>query len=357
MNIPSPNDLLESLRLFGPPYDGYAAMLAVWVSGTAVTVIFRSLIIRPVRILSTKAEDEGALRAATENALLRLLRIGILYAGSTVPDMPENVRRIADGLFLAAVTFAAVSFLIRAGKLGFDTYLRRRGSRLSEHPARSVLPIAVVGVWLLAAAFLLDNYGFEVTAIVAGLGIAGIAVGLAAQAVLGDLFSYFAILLDRPFNLGDFIIMGDMMGSIEHIGLKTSRIRSLSGEQIVIPNSVLTGARVHNYRRMQERRAVFTFGVVYSTPHAALSTVPGTVRKIIEQTPQTRFDRAHFKGFGNSSLDFEVVYYVLSPDYAVYMDAQQSINLDLVKSFEADGIEFAFPTRTIHIAPTEDADV
>lgn len=206
--------------------------------------------------------------------------------------------------------------------------------------------LAIFSLILLLA---LANFGIDVTALVASLGIASVAVGLALQGVLSDLFASLSIVLDKPFEIGDFIIVGDFLGSVEHIGLRTSRIRSLSGEQLVFTNADLLGSRIRNFKRMQERRVVFGFGVVYSTPKEKLAQVSSTVREIIESLEDTRFDRSHFKGFGAYSLDFETVFYVLSPDYNRYMDLQEKINLAIVERFEEQEIEFAFPSNTVFL--------
>jgi small-conductance mechanosensitive channel len=213
--------------------------------------------------------------------------------------------------------------------------------------------VARVALWVVVLLLILQNAGVEVTALIASLGVGGVAVALALQNILGDLFASLAMVLDKPFVLGDFIIVGDFMGTVEKIGLKTTRIRSLSGEQIVFSNSDLLNSRVRNYKRMFERRVVFSFGVVYDTPADTLSEIGGWVEKIIEDIDQTRFDRAHFSTFGDSSLNFEVVYYVLNSDYNVYMDIQQAINLALLSRFEAEGVEFAFPTQTIYLSRAE----
>lgn len=208
-------------------------------------------------------------------------------------------------------------------------------------------------IWIIGIIFLLDNFGLDITAVVTGLGIGGVAVALAAQAILGDLFSYFAILLDRPFELGDFIIIGDIMGTVEHIGLKTTRIRSLSGEQVIFANHDLTSSRVRNYKRMFQRRVVFRFGIIYETPIEKVEMVPGLIRNAIEQQADVRFDRSHFFQFGAYSLDFEAVYFVLDGDYNHYMDVQQAINFALMKLLKQEGIVFAYPTQVIYTTPVE----
>jgi len=209
--------------------------------------------------------------------------------------------------------------------------------------------VARILFWTLGLLFVLANLGIEITSLIAGLGIGGIAVGLALQSILGDLFSSFAIYFDKPFQVGDFIIVGDHMGTVERIGIKTTRLRALQGEEIVFANSELTSARVHNYKRMAERRVVFSFGVQYETPQELVERIPTLVTDIVHGIEGARLERAHFAAFGDSALTFEVVYHVLAGDYTVYMDIQQSVNLRLLETFAREGIEFAYPTQTLYL--------
>ena len=209
-------------------------------------------------------------------------------------------------------------------------------------------------IWFLGLVFLLSNWGIEVTPIIAGLGIGGIAVALAAQNILGDLFSYFVIFFDRPFEAGDFIIVDDKMGTIEYVGIKTTHIRALGGEQIIIGNSNLTNSRIHNYKRMMRRRIVFTIDVEYGTPMEVLRKIPGMLKSIVEQQKPIVFDRSHFAAYKDWSLRFEVVYSVLSPDFNVYMDIQQAINFAIYQEFEKNKINFAFPTQSMFIKSDTD---
>jgi small-conductance mechanosensitive channel len=206
-----------------------------------------------------------------------------------------------------------------------------------------------IAVWIAGLVFLMDNLGFKISAVLAGLGVGGIAVAIAAQAVLGDIFSYFSIIFDRPFEVGDFIISGDHMGSVEKIGIKTTRLRSLWGEQLVCSNTDLTNSRIRNYKRMERRRIVFSLGVTYQTPKKVVEEIPGIIREVIKRNGTTLFDRAHFLKYGDSALVFEVVYYVLTGDYNAYMDVQQEINLGIMEEFEKRGIEFAYPTQTLFV--------
>ena len=202
----------------------------------------------------------------------------------------------------------------------------------------------------IVALIALDNLGIDVTALIAGIGIGGIAIVLAVQNILSDLFASLSIIIDKPFVIGDFIIVGDLMGTVERIGLKTTRVRSLSGEQIIFSNSDLLSSRVRNYKRMYERRVAFSLGVTYDTKVELLERIPSMIEEIIGSQENTRFDRCHFKSFGDFALIFETVYYLLTPDYTAYMDAQQGINLAIARRFEEEGIEFAYPTQTIHLA-------
>jgi small-conductance mechanosensitive channel len=230
-----------------------------------------------------------------------------------------------------------------------DRYHARAVSRDvgSATAIRALGFVARVLMWAVLLLLALDNLGVDVTAMVAGLGIGGIAVALAVQNVLGDILASVSIIVDRPFVVGDFIIVEDYMGTVEHVGLKTTHVRSLGGEQIVFANNDLLKARLRNYKRMFERRAVFTFGLSYATRPDQLELVTGWLRDTISTNPHLRLERAHFFKFGDSSLDFEVAYWVRDADYGVYMDQQQSLNLGLMKLLEEQGIEFAYPTRTL----------
>ena len=204
-------------------------------------------------------------------------------------------------------------------------------------------------VWVVALLAVLDNLGVNITALVASLGIGGVAVALAVQTILSDLFASIAIGLDKPFEVGDFIVFGSVAGSIEHIGLKTTRIRSLGGEQIVCSNTELLKQTIQNYKRMAQRRIVFTLRVPYGTPLDTLAALPTDVRAQIESQPDTRYDRAHIARFGDWALELEAVYYVMSADYNRYMDIQQDINLGILRAFEARGVALLPTERAVRL--------
>ena len=206
---------------------------------------------------------------------------------------------------------------------------------------------ATVGIWSIALLVALENLGVDIAPLITGLGIGGVAVALATQNILGDLFASLSIVLDKPFVVGDFIRTGQDMGTVEQIGLKTTRLRSLSGEQLVFSNAEILQTRLRNFTRMGERRALFRIGVTYSTSVDRLERIPAMVREIVERQQNVRFDRGHFATFGESAYEFEFVYFVLSPDYNAFMTVQQEINLAIVRAFEREEIAFAFPTRTV----------
>ena len=202
-------------------------------------------------------------------------------------------------------------------------------------------------VWVAAVLFVLDNLGVNISAVLTGLGIGGVAVALAAQAILGDLFNFFVILLDKPFAIGDFIVSDAVSGTIEHVGLKSTRIRSISGEMVVVSNSNLLGSRIRNYKDLTKRRVVFKTGIVYGTAPALLRQVPEIVRKAVQAVPKAEFDRCNLYNCGDFSLDFETVYYLTEPDYNAYMAAHEKTLLGVLEGLTAAGAELAYPTQTV----------
>jgi len=221
--------------------------------------------------------------------------------------------------------------------------------KAAENAINILGKLAKWALWVFGTLLIFSNLGFDVTSLIAGLGIGGIAIALALQNTLSELFSSFSIYFDKPFVPGDFIVVGDKKGVIEKIGIKTTRMRALQGEEIVISNKELTSAQIQNFKKMQERRNSFSFGVTYETPIEQLKNIPGVVKDIIKGIEGTRFDRAHFNRFDDSALNFEIVYYVESAEYSKYMDIQQEINLKIMETFEKMGVGMAYPTRTIYM--------
>lgn len=298
----------------------------------------------------TRTELDDLAADLLEGTKIWVFILVALWAGTLVLLGPWNPR---------AATIARLGILLQVGFWLADIlrwYLERyRAERVAADDPGAATAIGAmsflgrVALWAVVLLTALAMLGFEIGPALAGLGVGGIAVALAVQNILGDLFASLSIVFDQPFVIGDFIIVGDMPGTVEYVGLKTTRVRALSGEQLIFSNSDLLNSRIRNFKRMDERRVVFRFGVQYDTGHEKLNRISGIVREIIEGMEQVRFDRAHFASFGDSSLDFEVVYYMLVPDFTVYMDVQQAINLELYRRMEALEVEFAFPTRTLHV--------
>jgi small-conductance mechanosensitive channel len=227
-------------------------------------------------------------------------------------------------------------------------------SKAADDPART-MGAAVLGflgqtmIWTVCLLMFIESTGHSVTTLIASLGVGGIAIALAAQNILGDLFASITILLDKPFIVGDSIVLGDFQGSVEHIGVKTTRLRSVTGEQIVIGNQDLVSSRLRNFKRLVERRNLLTIGVSYNTPYEKIAAIPKMLEEIVRSTANTRFERAHFKSFGDSALLYEVVYFVQRQEYAAFMDAQQEINLMVLRRFAQEEVELAFPTQIVHL--------
>ncbi|MCM8827631.1 MAG: mechanosensitive ion channel family protein, partial [Candidatus Omnitrophica bacterium] len=270
-----------------------------------------------------------------------LMHILVVYLAINSLTLTEVLKKLLGYFILGLGLYFGVKVLVSFVSYAFKLYLKKQGEDISlERSLAGILILIKVLAWALAVIFFLDNLGFKISAVIAGLGIGGVAVALAAQAILKDLFSYFCIIFDHPFRVGDFVIVDDYMGTIEYIGIKTTRIRSLSGEMLIISNSDLTDSRLRNYKLMEKRRVVFRIGVVYNTPLSRLKEIPKIIQDIITNIPETVFDRAHFFSFGDYNLIFEVVYYVLGADYKKYMGVQQEINFSIMEEFTKRNIEF-----------------
>lgn len=327
--------------------------LTICIAGIA---LLRHIIIFRLKKWSVKTKNtiDDMLIGIVEKQVIPLLYIGSLYLSFNDLTFPDSISRVIKVALLFATTYFILGIITSLIKQFIYSFIRKEeNSDSKEKQARGLIRIINWLIWIIGIIFLIDNLGYKVTTLIAGLGIGGIAIALAAQAVLGDLFSYFVIFFDRPFEIGDFIVVEDKMGTVEYIGVKTTRIRTLGGEQLVCSNTYLTNARVHNYKRMEERRVVFKIGVTYQTSHEQLRRIPQIVKDIIDSKEHIKFDRGHFAGMGDFSLNFEFVYYVDNPDFNSYMDHQQSVLLDIIKSFEDNKIEFAYPTQTIFINKAE----
>ncbi len=331
----------------------YLISLSIFFIGIIIIKIFKAVFLNRLQKWAKKTATsvDDFLIDSFKKKLLPLFYFGAFYLSIRGLTINPAVYKGINVLGAILLTVFGVRFLLAVVIYSLETYWVKKEKDIAKKQAlKGMLAVIRLVVWSLAVIILFDNLGIRISALVAGLGIGGVAIALAAQAILGDLFSYFTIFFDRPFEIGDFIITGDCLGVVEHIGIKTTRIRSLSGEQLVFSNTDLTNSRVRNYKRMEKRRVAFTLGVTYSTSLKQLKEIPVIIAGIIKSINDAIFDRAHFFSYGDFSLIFETVYYVIGSDYNKYMDIQQEINFKIKEAFEKRKIEFAYPTQTIYVS-------
>lgn len=334
----------------GNTVNDYVITLGIILIGLVLIKLIRNVLLKRLERWAAKTDtslDDYVVKGV-ERFALPVANFVIFYWAINYLTLPEKASRIIEVAVAVVITFFVLRLVSTTVELGLKSYLlRQEGGEEKIKQMRGVMIIVNIMIWAVGILMLLDNLGYDVTTIVAGLGIGGIAVALAAQNILGDLFNYFVIFFDRPFEVGDYITIDDKKGTVEYIGIKTTRFKSIGGEQLVLSNSDLTKSRLHNFKRMERRRVVFSLGVTYQTPADQLRAIPGLIRGIIESHAKTTFDRAHFATYGSFSLNFEVVYFVESPDFNEYMDIHQSVNLKIFEEFEKRKIEFAYPTQTV----------
>ncbi len=332
----------------------------IMLVGTVIILLISNTILgkRIAKLEGMKLKDKESVKP-TELPILRFFKriaIPLLFLASLsfsirIASFNEQLQKIVQILFAIVVTIIIVRSFNKALELSFSKYFEKEyANHEHEKNLKPLLSFVKLMMWVIGFLLLISNLGFNITTALAGLGIGGIAVAIAAQGILGDLFSYFVIFFDHPFALGDFIVFGDKAGIVERIGIKSSRIRVLSGEVLIIANSDLTSSRIHNYKQMQRRRIVFSLSVPLETDAAKLERIPSIIKEIIssvEVVPQVTCDRCHFQSIGDAAFIFETVYYVPVPEYVAYMEVNQEINLKLVKRFKQEGIEFAYPTQRI----------
>lgn len=299
----------------------------------------------------TKNEFDDLFFDLVRRTRLLFLFILSLFFGSVALSLPNQVSAIIRTVAIVAL-FLQVAFW---GNGLIDYWISRKVKERIEEDDRAAATsmnvlgyIARVVMWSILVILILDNLpGVEVDSLIASLGIGGVAVALAVQNILGDLFASLSIVLDKPFVIGDLLDIGDYRGTVEKIGMNTTRIRSIYGEELVFSNSDMVKSRIKNYRSMDRRMVKFSLGIKGDLPYAKLVIIPEIVQEIVESQNQATFDRTHFKSYGDFALDYEVVYFVEGADYTLYMDIQQAINLAIYKRFQEEGIEFAYPTQTI----------
>ncbi|MCB9811169.1 MAG: mechanosensitive ion channel family protein [Candidatus Nomurabacteria bacterium] len=333
----------------------WLAAFIVFIVLTLAFWVIRNVVIKHLHKLSSKTgtDIDDVVIAAVQGIRVWVYTIASLFFALQMVSVPNWFDKTITAVFLFAVVWQLIEIALKFVSYFSSRFLERDndgdgevdpGSATASH---MVDLAARIILWVLGILFILSNLGIEVTSLLAGLGIGGLAVALALQGILSDLFASFSIYLDRPFRIGDFVVVGNDSGTIQKIGVKSTRIKTLQGEELVISNMELTSARVNNYKKMQERRIVTKIGVLYETPLGKLKQIETEVIEIFNNLEGGRLDRVHFTTFGDFSLTFEIVYYIESPDHNDYLNVQQIFNFSLMERFQKLGIEFAYPTQTI----------
>lgn len=346
------NSFLDRVFFHNTVLDYFIA-LGIILVGTILLRILKKVFLRQLVAWSqrTTATVDDVVIRSIERFGIAALQFAVIYWGITYLELSpkfQNVIHVAASIIVTYFLLRLISTIILI-ILQNRIRSQERGEEKIKQLGGLMLLINII-IWVTGIVFLLDNLEYNVTTIITGLGIGGIAIALAAQNILGDLFNYFVIFFDRPFEAGDFITVDDKAGVIEYVGIKTTRIRSLSGEQIIIGNSNLTGSRIHNHKRLVNRRVVFSLNIDFHTAPSKIEKIPSIIRAIIERQSPVMFDRSHFVGFGDWSLKIETVYFVLDADYNKFMNIQQTINLDIMRELDAEQI-YLVATPHLTLAP------
>ncbi|MGQ3055221.1 MAG: mechanosensitive ion channel family protein [Roseateles sp.] len=348
------NELLARVEAAWPQV-GWMDVLPALLAGALTIVIIKvglRVLVKRLRKLSARTHttvDDGLVNVLERTNSGLIWIVGLLVGLNMLPLDDRWHGRVSQ-LWFAVVALQIGLWAQQAVAQVLASHQLRHGGSPALSASATLLSWGLRGaLWVIVVLAVLSNLGVNITAFIASLGIGGIALALAVQNILGDLFASLAIAVDKPFEVGDSITVGEVTGTVERVGLKTTRIRSLGGEQIVMSNAELLKRTVSNFKRLQARRVVFNFGITYDATADEVAAVPPLIRELIESDPQLEFLRAHFKGFGESSLDFEVVYRVRDANFDVYMDRRQAFNLALMRALQQRGLQFAFPTRTLNI--------
>lgn len=347
ITLPTPAEFLQE-EYGNNTVQDYLIAAGIIVGGLLIIRLFKQRILNRVRTMVVQSESKAddLIVEGVARFVLPVLSYLVVYWGINTLELSTKAERVVQVASGTVIAYFLIRFVSSTIRLLLTNYIKRQENGETKIKQITGLMIIVnIVIWVMGALLLFDNLGYDVSTVLAGVGIGGVAIALAAQNIVGDLFNYFVIFFDKPFEVGDAINIGDKNGTIEYIGLKTTRLRSLTGEQIVIANSDLTQSRLHNYKRQESRRIQFDVTVVYDTSVTKLRKIPGMIRAIIEASPNTRFDRAHFARFTEYGLDFEVVYFITLADYNKYMDTQQEINLQIMEAFEKEEIGFMIRER------------
>lgn len=340
---------------FGNTFTQYVWALVLFVIFFVVFGLIQKLLLSRLKVWAkkTKTDIDDALLRIVGTIRPSFFTFIAFYVAVQSLELRGIMKMVIDAILIIWITYQ----VILAFQILIDYILEKKlfvgGDKNRQSALRLLGNIGKGILWGMGILIILSNLGVNITSLIAGLGVGGVAVAFALQNILEDLFSSFTIYFDKPFEAGDFIVMGSVVGTVEHIGVKSTRVKSLQGEEIVVSNKELTNATIQNFKKMEKRRVSFSFGVTYETPTEKMREIPKIVEDIFMHLEEADFDRAHFKSFDDSALTYQVVYYVTSSDYGLYMDVQQEFNLKLKESFEEQGIDMAYPTQTLYVKKGE----
>jgi small-conductance mechanosensitive channel len=346
----SSNHFSWDIAIFQNTIKEYLISLALIVLFFFAFKILKNYLIKKIYNLSkkTKIEIDDLIIKVIKNIDIKFYLFLAFYLGTKNLILGNLLNKILYLILTAWITYLIIILAQEIINHFFQKKIKKESGNTSQ--ALKTINVIVRSIlWVIGSLFMLSNMGINVSSAMAGLGIGGITIALALQNILSDLFSSFAIYFDKPFEVGDFISTGNQSGTVSKIGIKSTRLEALQGEEIIISNQELTKNRIQNFKKLKRRRIVSHVGVTYSTNNQKLEKIKEIVKNIIDKIEKVEFSRCHFSKFQDSSLEFEIVYYIDSNDYGLYMDAQEKINLEIKKVFEKEKIEMAFPTQTIYL--------
>ena len=344
------NDFLYQI-FYGNTVLRYIVVAGIILIGFLILKVIKRLLFKALKRWSKNAKKIVILLLeVADQTVLPLLYVSLLYTSISILNMPENIRKIVNNIMMVVFVFFVIRILILVVQKSFVAFVKRqhKGKAELEQLGGLLLVINIIG-WSIGVMFLMGNLGYDITTIIAGLGIGGIAIALAAQAVLGDFFSYFVIFFDKPFDVGDFIEVDGLYGTIMSMGLKTTKLRELIGDELTIPNSDLAKAKIHNYSRMNDRRITFHVHIVKETPLSKVKLFANTVNEMIKKHPKADLVRGHLLELADFSFKYEFTYYVTDADYTVYLDVQQAFNFGILDLMEHNDMKLAYPTQKLNI--------
>ena len=345
---------LQNISYFGNTGKDYALSLILLVVSLLIFFIIRYSVVKHLGKMATttKNDFDDLLIKQIKKIHWPFLLFFSIVIGLQALTFNETIENVIRKIALIVITYLIAIQLTHFITYSLDKIMRQQSEGGNKRSNAGILQLLnrFVGIiiWSVGLLFVLSNLGVDITSIIAGLGVGGIAIAFAVQNILSDIFSSFAIYFDRPFEVGDFIVVGEHAGTVQHIGIKSTKMKALRGELLIISNKEIMSSRIQNFRKLEKRRIVFNIGITYETPVETISKIPEFIKKAFMHVDKAELDRAHFSEFGESALLFEVVYYVIDPSYVVYRDMQQKINIHIMKIFNDNKIEFAYPTRTIY---------